>query len=353
MPMRSDQRAGDDRHQPSPGSAAAPRPGDPTSIRLYEDGRQVDPGGVHGLDEVLTYLGRRPGRMALVGYTDPGQEQIRGLGTTMGLHPLLIEDLLKGNQRPKLERYGDTLFMVVEPAFYLDDIEDVDVAEVHVLKRGNMIVMLVRPASHGMIWSGPDLDYRPGFLALGAEALLYGILDGVVDSVIPVARGVQTDLRQIERQVFSGDTAAPERIYRLGREMMDLQQAVAPMTDIVESLRAGFNRHDIAHELRTYLGDVADHVRRVGLQIDQIRELLTQILTVNATLTDQRRNDNMRTVSSWGAILLVPTLIGSIYGMNFANMPELNWRYGYPMALGLMAASAVVLYIVFKRRDWL
>lgn len=221
------------------------------------------------------------------------------------------------------------------------------------LKRENMIVMLVRPTPHGMVWAGPALDYRPQFLSLGTEALLYGILDSVVDTAFPVVRGVQTDLGQIERQVFSGDTAAPERIYRLGRETMDLQQAVAPMSDIVEALRAGFDKHEVAHELRAHLGDVADHTRRVGLQIDQVRELLTQILTVNATLTDQRRNDNMKTVSSWGAILLFPTLIGSIYGMNFEAMPELHWRYGYPMALGLMVVSAVVLYIVFKRRDWL
>lgn len=350
----NDQRARDgQRRRGQPEPVGLPTTDGAVSVRLYDAGEQVHPEGVSGLNGVLPYLDQHPEHMALVAYTDPGQRQIRELGAALGLHPLLVEDLLKGHQRPKLERYEDTLFMVVEPTFYLDDIEDVDVAEVHVLKRENMIVMLVRPTPHGMVWAGPALDYRPQFLSLGTEALLYGILDSVVDTAFPVVRGVQTDLGQIERQVFSGDTAAPERIYRLGRETMDLQQAVAPMSDIVEALRAGFDRHEVAHELRAHLGDVADHTRRVGLQIDQVRELLTQILTVNATLTDQRRNDNMKTVSSWGAILLFPTLIGSIYGMNFEAMPELHWHYGYPMALGLMVVSAVVLYIVFKRRDWL
>ena len=339
--MRNDQRAG-----------TGPVGGTVT-ISLFDEGRWILRDGTGELSDALDFLADHPERTALVTYSDPAPSQIRGLEQAMNLHPLLVEDLRKGHQRPKLERYDDALFMVVEPVFYLDDIEDVDVAEVHVLKRENLVVMLVRPTAHGLIWPGSPLRYPPNFLALGSEALLYGILDAVVDSVFPVVRGVQTDLHQIERQVFSGDTAAPERIYRLGREALDLQQAVAPISDIIEALRAGFDKHGVAAELRAHLGDVADHVRRVGEQISQVRELLTQILTVNATLADQRRNDNMKTVSSWGAILLVPTLIGSIYGMNFSHMPELDWRYGYPMALGLMAASAMVLYIVFKRRDWL
>lgn len=339
--MRDDERAG-----------TGPVGGTVT-IGLFDEGYRIRYDEPAGFAEITDFLNGHPERTALVTYSDPGPSQIRGLEQAMNLHPLLVEDLRKGHQRPKLERYDDTLFMVVEPVFYLDDIEDVDVAEVHVLKRENLIVMLVRPTAHGLIWPGSALDYPPDFLALGSEALLYGILDAVVDSVFPVVRGVQTDLHQIERQVFSGDTAAPARIYRLGREALDLQQAVAPMPDIIESLRAGFDKHGVATELRAHLADVSDHVRRVDVQISQVRELLTQILTVNATLADQRRNDNMKTVSSWGAILLVPTLIGSIYGMNFTHMPELDWRYGYPMALGLMAVSAVVLYIVFKRRDWL
>ncbi|RLP11493.1 magnesium and cobalt transport protein CorA [Propionibacterium australiense] len=351
--MRIDQNARSGRRQTATGWTTHQPMAGISTVELFDGGRRIGIEEPPELSGVLDLLADDPGRTALVTYTAPSQPQVRELGQLLDLHPLLVEDLLKGHQRPKLERHEDTLFVVAEPVLYLDDTEDVDVAEVHVLKRANLIVMLVRPSAHGMIWSGPALNYPPDFLALGSEALLYGILDAVVDSVFPVVRGVQTDLHQIERQVFSGDTAAPERIYRLGREVLDLQQAVAPVSDIIEALRAGFDKHRVADELRAHLGDVADHVRRVDVQISQVRELLTQILTVNATLTDQQRNDNMKAVSSWGAILLVPTLIGSVYGMNFSHMPELDWRYGYPMALGLMVASAVILYIVFKRRDWL
>ena len=150
----NDQRARDgQRRRGQPEPVGLPTTDGAVSVRLYDAGEQVHPEGVSGLNGVLPYLDQHPEHMALVAYTDPGQRQIRELGAALGLHPLLVEDLLKGHQRPKLERYEDTLFMVVEPTFYLDDIEDVDVAEVHVLKRENMIVMLVRPTPHGMVWA--------------------------------------------------------------------------------------------------------------------------------------------------------------------------------------------------------
>ena len=242
--------------------------------------------------------------------------------------------------------------MVLHPAFYIDKTEDVAFAEAHIIKWHNCVIVINHHTAEHMSWT-PRIVQSPELLKHGTESVLYTILDGVVDQTFPVLRGVKFDIEQIERQVFGGDSTAPMRIYRLSREVIDLQHATTPLTQMVEDLRAGFTKHHVAPELQAYLADVDDHLRRIRIQIIEIREVLTQILTVNAALVDQRSNEDMKTVSSWGAILLVPTLIGSIYGMNFEVMPELHWRYGYPLCLAIMAASGFLLWLVFKRKDWL
>ena len=176
--------------------------------------------------------------------------------------------------------------------------------------------------------------------------------DGVVDQTFPVIGGIQFDIEQIERQVFSGDSAAPERIYRLSREAIDLQHATNPLIPIIAALRAGSAKHQVPPELQAYLVDVADHLARISSQITDIRELLTQILTVNATLVDQRSNEDLKIISGWAAILVVPTLIGSIYGMNFDNMPELHHKNGYYFTLGLMVLIVVITFIYTRRKKW-
>lgn len=183
--------------------------------------------------------------------------------------------------------------------------------------------------------------------------MLYTILDGVVDQTFPVISGIQFDIEQIERQVFSGDSAAPERIYRLSREAIDLQHATNPLIPVIAALRAGSAKHQVPPELQAYLADVADHLARISSQITDIRELLTQILTVNATLVDQRSNEDLKIISGWAAILVVPTLIGSIYGMNFDNMPELHWKFGYLYCILSMVASSGILYVIFRKNNWL
>ncbi|MFV0432778.1 MAG: magnesium and cobalt transport protein CorA [Leucobacter sp.] len=305
--------------------------------------------------------------MTLVPLADA--EIVNELAAAWQLHPTLQEDLLEGTQRPKLERHGDVLFIALRSAWYIDKTEDVEFAEFHVLMRHNAIVVLC----HEGKWidgtpalriddqltrrfhtreKHPFLDDQH-LLRLGPEAVMYRLLDAVVDGYAPVMRGIAVDKEQIERQVFSGDSAVAERIYRLSQEVIGMQHTTGALTEVMQEIRAGFVRYGIHEELREYLQDVADHLELEHSRVLEYRASLAQILEVNSSLVAQRQNDDMKKISGWAAVLFAPSLIGAIYGMNFDTMPELHWGLGYPIALLLMLALAVVLYIVFKVRKWM
>ena len=211
------------------------------------------------------------------------------------------------------------------------------------------------------------MEAEPELLALGTEAILYAILDAVVDGYGPVLRGLENDIDEIETQVFDGDPAVSRRIYELSREVVDFQRAVNPLSSILAGLTAGSAKYGVDEELQRHLRDVADHVTSAAERIENYRVQLRDILTVNATLVGQRQNEEMRSlteasyaqgqevkkISSWAAILFAPSLVGGVYGMNFDRMPELTWAFGYPMALALMAGLSLTLYVIFKRRGWL
>ena len=185
------------------------------------------------------------------------------------------------------------------------------------------------------------------------SALMYRLLDTAVDGYFPVLDGLQDDKDGIERQVFSGDTAAAERIYLLSQEVIDVLHNSTHLNRLTQALGNGAAKYAIPDELRTYLDDVTDHLTRVLAEAGELREALSQILNVNSTLVAQRQNEDMKKISGWAAILFAPTLIGAIYGMNFDDMPELHWAFGYPMALGLMLGLGVVLYVVFRVKKWM
>jgi magnesium transporter len=197
--------------------------------------------------------------------------------------------------------------------------------------------------------------------------VLYAILDAVVDGYAPVVVGLENDIDEIETEVFGGDPKVSRRIYELSREVVEFQRAVQPLSGILAGLTAGFAKYQVEAELQRYLRDVADHVIQVNERVEGFRVLLRDILTVNATLVGQRQNEEMKIlseasnaqneevkkISAWAAILFAPTLVGTVYGMNFDHMPELHWTFGYPFALALMALVSIVLYGVFKRRNWI
>ncbi|MFC8617207.1 magnesium/cobalt transporter CorA [Micromonospora purpureochromogenes] len=332
---------------------------------VYAQGRrQASPGTLADTYRCLQELDRA---MAWIGLYRPGAEQIRSLAREFQLHDLAAEDAINAHQRPKLERYGDTLFVVLRAARYLDDREEVEFSELH-LFIGPGFVITVR---HG---EAPDLaavrrrlEGDPQVLALGPEAVLYAVLDQVVDGYAPVVAGLENDIDEIETQVFGGDPNASRRIYSLSREVIQFQRAARPLVKVLDALTAGFDTYGTDEELRRRLRDVADHLTQVVERVDGFRHLLENILTVNTTLVTQAQNEEMRSltaasyaqneeikkVSSWAAILFAPTLIGTVYGMNFTHLPELDWRYGYLFALALMALVCGTLYLIFKRRGWL
>jgi magnesium transporter len=331
---------------------------------VYVDGRRsADP---RSLDETYELLRQRSG-MAWIGLYRPDADEIRSVAREFDLHPLAVEDAIAAHQRPKLERYGTTLFTVLRPARYLDETERVEFGEVHVFT-GEGFVVTVRHAEAPDLGRVRDrLERTPELLRLGPEAVLYAILDQVVDEYAPVVAGLENDIDEIEDQLFKGDPAVSRRIYELSREVIEFQRATRPLLGMLSSLEGGFDKYQVDVEMRRSLRDVHDHAIRIVERADSFRALLQNALTVQATLVGQQQNEEMRSltetslvqneevkkISAWAAILFAPTLVGAVYGMNFDKMPELHWPLGYPLALALMVVTSVTLYLVFKRRSWL
>jgi magnesium transporter len=349
-------------------TATTPAPARRSSVvnnAVYENGvRIATPDSLHGTFDVLS---KNPKALAWIGLYRPDTEELGELQREFGLHELAIEDAALGHQRPKLERYGDTLFMVLRAAKYDDADEEVDFGELHIFAGTNFLIT-VRHSE------GPDLsvvrrrmEKSPDALKEGTEAVLYGILDAVVDGYSPVVAGLANDIDEIETQVFDGDPKVSKRIYLLNREVIDFERAVSPLTQIIKTLAAGYADGYVGEILEQYLRDVDDHVTQIKERIEEFRVLLRDILQVNATLVAQRQAEEAqalneqntrqavvsRRIAGWAAILFAPTLVTGIYGMNFRNMPELAWTYGYPISIAVMILLVVILYIVFKRRGWL
>jgi magnesium transporter len=332
---------------------------------VYQDGARIaSPSSLH---ETFAVLSKNPQALAWIGLYRPDAEELGELQREFGLHELAIEDAALGHQRPKLERYGETMFMVLKAAHYDDAHEEVLFGELHIFAGSNFIIT-VRHSE------GPDLsvvrrrmEKSPDALKEGTEAVLYGILDAVVDGYGPVVSGLENDIDEIETQVFDGDPRVSKRIYLLNREVIEFGRAVWPLTEIIKTFAGGFADGYVGDTLQQYLRDVDDHVTQIKERVDEFRVLLRDILAVNASLVGQRQAEEAKALSEqnnrqateskriagWAAILFAPSLIAGIYGMNFHDMPELSWPYGYPMALGFMVLFMLILYIVFKRRGWL
>ncbi|MEU6702163.1 magnesium and cobalt transport protein CorA [Streptomyces wuyuanensis] len=332
---------------------------------LYRDGRRMET--PTSLAEIYHRLPGEPGTMAWIGLFRPSPAQLWEAAEQFGLHELAVEDAIVAHQRPKLERYGKTLFVVLRPARYLDEAEEVDFGEIHVFVGPEFVLTVRHSQTPDLAVVRSRLEADPDLLALGPEAVLYAILDAVVDGYAPVIAGLQHDIDEIETEVFRGDPQVSRRIYELSREVVDFQRATRPLLAIMNGLQAGFQKYGTDEELQRYLRDVADHATTVAERVNSFRQALGDILTVNATLVSQAQNEEMKMlaeaghaqnneikkISSWAAILFAPTLIGTVYGMNFVHMPELDWRFGYPFAVALMLLVCVSLYFVFKHRDWL
>lgn len=345
---------------------------------IYVNGRRT--GAPKTLDETYELLRELDG-LAWIGLYRPEEGELLSVADEFSLHPLAVEDALKGHQRAKLERYGDTLFVVLRPARYVDAEEIVEFGEVH-LFMGPGFVVTVRHAENPDLAKVRDrMEAHPELLALGPEAVLYAVLDEVVDGYAPVIAGLENDIDEIEDELFGGSPEVSRRIYELLREVISFQRATGPLPGMLEALQRGADKYSVDLELQRALRDVLDHVLRISERADSFRILLENALTVHATLVTQQQNDEMRRlseaslaqnettlrlsetglqqneqvkkISAWAAILFAPTLIGTIYGMNFTYMPELDWPAGYPLSIAAMLGGGVALWGVFKSKHWL
>ncbi|MBW9122349.1 magnesium/cobalt transporter CorA [Microbacterium trichothecenolyticum] len=325
---------------------------------VYVAGKRIE--NPSSLQETFEYTRAQHG-MAWIGLFRPTPEEIAQVADEFTLHSLAVEDALTGHQRSKLERYGDILFVVLRPARYIDESETVEFGELHVFVGPDFIVTIRHAESPDLSRVRRRMEHEPELLALGPEAVLYAILDEVVDEYYPVIEGVENDIDEIEDALFeNGGVTLSKRIYDLSREVITLQRAVAPLADMLDSLQRGAPKYEVDLELQRSLRDVHDHALRIIDKTAAFRSILDNALTVNATIVTQRQtdtalvqNEQVKKISGWAAILFGPTLVGTIYGMNFEYMPELEWPLGYPMALALMAATSLTLYWVFRKRHWL
>ncbi|MEU6280571.1 magnesium and cobalt transport protein CorA [Streptomyces sp. NPDC047028] len=325
---------------------------------MYQDGRRV-PGCADLVDAVR--MVRKSGEgFVWLGLHEPTDGEFAGVAELFDLHPLAVEDAVEAHQRPKLERYGETLFAVFKTVCYVEHeqltatSEVVDTGEIMVFT-GADFVITVRHGRHGSL--GPlreELESDPQQLAKGPAAVLHAIADHVVDDYLHVTDAVQADIDQVETEVFSesGARTDPGRIYQMKRELLELKRAVVPLARPVEDL-ATRPIQVVDPEIQAYFRDVLDHLMRAKEQIAAFDELLNSILQAHLAQVTVAQNEDMRKITAWAAVIAVPTMVCGVYGMNFDHMPELHWRLGYPLVIAVIAGACLVLYRGFRRNGWL
>ncbi|KUJ34257.1 magnesium transporter CorA [Streptomyces sp. NRRL F-5122] len=324
----------------------------------YEDGVRVPGGG--DLVEDVERLRKSEDGFVWLGLHEPTDDEFAGIAELFDLHPLAVEDAVEAHQRPKLERYGDTLFAVFKTVCYVEHkeltatSEIVNTGEIMVFI-GPAFVITVRHGRHGSL--GPlreELEAHPHRLAKGPAAVLHAIADHVVDDYLSVTDAVQEDIDQVEMDVFADNGARldPGRIYQLKRELLELKRAVVPLGRPLQELSTRPTRV-IDPEIQTYFRDVSDHQLRATEQIAAFDELLNSILQAHLAQVSVAQNADMRRITAWAALIAVPTMLTGVYGTNFTYMPELHWRIGYPLVMAVIAVGCFALYRGFKRNGWL
>jgi magnesium transporter len=294
-----------------------------------------------------------------IGLHEPDEDQMQAVGAVFGLHPLPIEDAVHAHQRPKLERYDQTLFLVLKTVNYtrsdtvLQAREVVETGEIMVFV-GSDFVITVRHGEHGGLAKvRKRMDADPDQMRLGPYAVMHAVADYVVDSYLSVTRLMEADIDAVEEAAFTPSQRTDiEPIYQIKREVVALRRCVNPLS--VPFARMLSEHKDlISKEVRRYLRDVADHQANVADQIAGYDEMLSSLVQAALARVEMQQNIDMRKISAWAALFAVPTMIAGIYGMNFKYMPILHWRWGYPLVLAVMVGVCVMLYRNFRRRDWL
>ena len=319
------------------------------TTRLYHEGKltqtDFDPSTV---DQVL----KQPDSVVWLDIEEPTEERMEVLRREFDFHPLAIEDCLHAHQRPKIERYDDYFFLVA----YGISLEDGKLLphEMGVFVGHNYLVTVRKPPVFDLTQVVRRWDANAALCAEGGGFLLYILLDEIVDHYFDVLDAYEDRTEDVEDRVFeaTGDSDTQTHIFGLKKDLLEFRRAVSPMREVLDVLQ-GQNVDVVTTRLAPYYRDVYDHVLRATDFVDTMRDILSSALDANLSVISNRLNEVMKQLTSWAAIILVPTLIAGIYGMNFVHMPELRWRYGYPYALGVMALSMGILYRMFKKRKWL
>ncbi|WP_026360289.1 magnesium and cobalt transport protein CorA [Amycolatopsis nigrescens] len=324
---------------------------------VYVDGKRLSGRWTH--DEAIKEVRRRGDGFVWIGLHEPDEEQIQGIADTFGLHELAVEDAVHAHQRPKLERYDDILFMVLKTVRYVAHESPTTANEI--VETGELMAFLgrdfivtVRHGNHsGLARLRSELDAEPETLRHGPSAVLHAIADHVVDHYLDVTDRLEGDIDDMETLVFAPrSSVTAETIYFMKREVLELRRAVMPLATPLKRLAEGYTRL-IPDEVRSYFRDVDDHLTTVSERVVSFDELLTTLVDATLAKITLQQNMDMRKITAWAAIVAVPTAGAGIYGMNFDFMPELHWRFGYPLTVSVILGVCLLLYRIFRKNRWL
>lgn len=319
----------------------------------YEHGRKL---ADIAIEEISEYL-ERPGCFVWVAMAEPQPDELDLVAREFSLHPLAVEDARKGHQRPKIEEYGDSLFAVLHPVEWTkgnDDVDELLVGEVDIFVGPNYVLTVRHRAQIGFSAVRARTEHEPDLLRHGSGFVFYALIDNVVDRYFPVLDALETRLETAEEQMFAGGSSRDkiEELYEIKRTLMMLKHVVTPLMEAVGKLYGG-RVPQLCQGTQDYFRDVYDHLARINGSIESIREMLTTAIQVNLALIGISDNEVTKRLAAWGALITVPTLIAGIYGMNFKNMPELEWVHGYPLAIVVMVTIDALLFWRFRRARWI
>jgi magnesium transporter len=317
---------------------------------VYEDGRKVadiDKSGIH------LHLGK-PGRCVWVALRDPTPEELEEMRVEFALHELAVEDALHGHQRPKIEEYGDCVFAVMHMLELTEPNGDLREGEVNIFVGTDYVLSIRKRALQGFAEVRRRSEREPHLMKEGPGYILYALMDSVVDRYFPIIDALEDELERIEDRIFQGAPAAAnvEALYALKRKLMLVRHAAGPLHEAVGKLYGG-RVPAVTAGTQDYFRDVYDHLFRINQSIDSLREMLTTAISVNLSLVTVHESETVKRLASYAALVAVPTMIAGIYGMNFERMPELQWTYGYPATLAVMAAADGFLFYHFRKVGWL
>jgi magnesium transporter len=330
----------------------APEAGAPAIINsvAYRDGRRERTLEIEEIPAALA----DPGLFVWLGLYEPDEALLGRVQAAFGLHDLAVEDAHRAHQRPKLERYGDSLFVVLRTAHLASGDDRLEFGETHVFLGRRYVVTVRHGSRKAHLGVRARCEATPEALARGPGYVLYALLDFVVDQYFPVLDELEERFEAIEADVFDGraERETTRRTYDLRADLLRLRRAVAPLVDVCQRLERADDPL-FAEEIRVYFRDVHDHLTRIHERLEGLREMAASALEAHLSLLSIEQSDQTRRLAAWAAIIAVPTMIAGIYGMNFRFMPELSWRVGYPLVLGGMTVACLLLYRAFKKSAWL